>query len=101
MHTTKNYDVAIIGGGMVGLATAIGLAMESLSVVVINAGSEPSIGGDAKLRVSAINQASQRLLTRLGAWGNIDMSRISPYQKMQVWDKDSLGKNRLRREHHE
>ncbi|MCG9754652.1 FAD-dependent monooxygenase [Shewanella insulae] len=92
MFSTQTYDVAIIGGGMVGLATAIGLGLEGLRVVVIDAGETQAVSGEARLRVSAINKASQRLLTHLGAWAYIDESRVGPYQKMAVWDKDSLGK---------
>lgn len=92
MLSTKTYDVAIVGGGMVGLATAIGLAMEHLRVVVIDAGETPAVTGEPKLRVSAINKASQRLLQNIGAWPYLDEGRVSPYQKMDVWDKDSLGK---------
>ncbi|ASJ95819.1 FAD-dependent monooxygenase [Shewanella marisflavi] len=92
MFSTQTYDVAIVGGGMVGLATAIGLGQEGLRVVVIDAGETHAVSGEARLRVSAINKASQRLLTHLGAWAYIDESRIGPYQKMAVWDKDSLGK---------
>jgi 2-octaprenylphenol hydroxylase len=92
MLSTQTYDVAIVGGGMVGLATAIGLAMEGINVVVIDAGQTHAVSGPPKLRVSAINKASQHLLINLGAWPYLAANRISPYQKMQVWDKDSLGK---------
>ncbi|MBB1438013.1 FAD-dependent monooxygenase [Shewanella sp. SG41-4] len=92
MFSTKTYDVAIVGGGMVGLATAIGLANADLNVVVIDAGTTQAVSGEPKLRVSAINKASQQLLENLGAWQYLDNSRVSPYQKMSVWDKDGLGK---------
>ncbi|MCT8987654.1 FAD-dependent oxidoreductase [Shewanella phaeophyticola] len=92
MFSTQTYDVAIVGGGMVGLATAIGLANADLKVVVIDAGTTQAVSGEPKLRVSAINKASQQLLENLGAWQYLDDSRISPYQKMSVWDKDGLGK---------
>jgi len=89
---TEQCDVAIVGGGMVGLATAIGLANADLNVVVIDAGTTQAVSGEPKLRVSAINKASQQLLENLGAWQYLDNSRVSPYQKMSVWDKDGLGK---------
>ncbi|ABZ77922.1 Ubiquinone biosynthesis hydroxylase, UbiH/UbiF/VisC/COQ6 family [Shewanella halifaxensis HAW-EB4] len=92
MLSTQTYDVAIVGGGMVGLATAIGLAMEGIKVVVIDAGQTQAVSGEPRLRVSAINKASQQLITNLGAWPYLAAARVSPYQKMQVWDKDSLGK---------
>jgi len=92
MYSTQTYDVAIVGGGMVGLATAIGLANADLNVVVIDAGTTHAVSGEPKLRVSAINKASQQLLENLGAWQYLDERRVSPYQKMSVWDKDGLGK---------
>ncbi|MFS1439899.1 FAD-dependent oxidoreductase [Shewanella sp. 10N.286.48.A6] len=92
MFQTQTYDVAIVGGGMVGLATAIGLAEANLNVVVIDAGQTEAVSGEPRLRVSAINKASERLLTNLGTWQYIDSARATPYSKMAVWDKDGLGK---------
>ncbi|MGL5361179.1 MAG: FAD-dependent oxidoreductase, partial [Shewanella sp.] len=92
MLNSPAYDIAIVGGGMVGLACAIGLAQASLNVVVIDAGGTQAVSGEPRLRVSAINKASQRLLEHLGAWGYVDMARATPYQKMAVWDKDGFGK---------
>ncbi|MDT3279655.1 FAD-dependent monooxygenase [Shewanella scandinavica] len=92
MLSSQAYDIAIVGGGMVGLATAIGLAQADLNVVVIDAGHTDAVVGEPRLRVSAINKASQRLLENLGAWAYLDTSRATPYQKMAVWDKDGFGK---------
>lgn len=92
MLSSQAYDIAIVGGGMVGLATAIGLAQASLNVVVIDAGQTEAVSGEPRLRVSAINKASQRLLENLGAWAYLDTNRATPYQKMAVWDKDGFGK---------
>ncbi|NMH65460.1 FAD-dependent oxidoreductase [Shewanella salipaludis] len=92
MFNTQNYDVAIVGGGMVGLATALGLAQADLKVVVIDAGQTREVTGEPRLRVSAINKASQNLLEHLGAWQHLDPARLAPYRKMQVWDQGGLGK---------
>lgn len=80
MLSSQAYDIAIVGGGMVGLATAIGLAQADLNVVVIDAGHTEAVSGEPRLRVSAINKASQRLLEHLGAWHYVDASRATPYQ---------------------
>ncbi|WP_025819302.1 FAD-dependent monooxygenase [Shewanella marina] len=91
MLSSQRYDIAIVGGGMVGLAAAIGLAMADLNVVVIDAGNTEAVTGQPRLRVSALNKASQQLLTNLGAWQNVDMSRVGAYQQMSVWAKNGLG----------
>ncbi|MFT4060035.1 MAG: FAD-dependent oxidoreductase [Legionella sp.] len=83
------FDVLIIGGGIVGLSAALAMAQRNYRVAVIDAGSFSIDMSKPDLRVYAINQVSQNLLTRLGAWQNLDAQRIAPYGQMHVWDAQS------------
>ncbi|HAL6961311.1 FAD-dependent 2-octaprenylphenol hydroxylase [Escherichia coli] len=89
----QSVDVAIVGGGMVGLAVACGLQGCGLRVAVLEQRVPEPLAADAppQLRVSAINAASEKLLTRLGVWQDILSRRASCYHGMEVWDKDSFG----------
>ncbi|HFI3506584.1 TPA: FAD-dependent 2-octaprenylphenol hydroxylase [Escherichia coli] len=89
----QSVDVAIVGGGMVGLAVACGLQGSGLRVAVLEQRVPEPLAADAppQLRVSAINAASEKLLTRLGVWQEILSRRASCYHGMDVWDKDSFG----------
>lgn len=89
----QSVDVAIVGGGMVGLAVACGLQGSGLRVAVLEQRVPEPLAADAppQLRVSAINAASEKLLTRLGSWQDILSRRASCYHGMEVWDKDSFG----------
>ncbi|HGV3050845.1 TPA: FAD-dependent monooxygenase, partial [Escherichia coli] len=80
-------------GGMVGLAVACGLQGSGLRVAVLEQRVPEPLAADAppQLRVSAINAASEKLLTRLGVWQDILSRRASCYHGMEVWDKDSFG----------
>lgn len=90
----QSVDVAIVGGGMVGLAVACGLQGSGLRVAVLEQHVPQSLAVDAppQLRVSAINAASEKLLTRLGVWSDIAVRRACCYHGMEVWDKDSFGR---------
>ncbi|MDM2845897.1 FAD-dependent 2-octaprenylphenol hydroxylase [Citrobacter portucalensis] len=90
----QSVDVAIVGGGMVGLAVACGLQGSGLRVAVLEQHVPQSLAADAppQLRVSAINAASEKLLTRLGVWSDIVARRACCYHGMEVWDKDSFGR---------
>lgn len=90
----QSVDVAIVGGGMVGLAVACGLQGSGLRVAVLEQREPQPLAADADpaLRVSAINAASEKLLTRLGVWSDIVARRASCYHGMEVWDKDSFGR---------
>jgi 2-octaprenylphenol hydroxylase len=88
----KCIDVAIVGGGMVGLALACGLEGSGLRVAVLEQQAPEALDPQAPpaLRVSAINGASEKLLTHLGVWPTI-LQRASCYHGMEVWDSDSFG----------
>lgn len=87
----QSVDVAIIGGGMVGLTLAAALADTELRVAVIEGQlPEPELAPLPDLRVSALSRASERILRRVGAWPGIESRRLSAYSKMQVWEQDSF-----------
>ena len=90
----QSVDVAIVGGGMVGLAVACGLQGSGLRVAVLEQNAPQPLNADAPpaLRVSAINAASEKLLSHLGVWSTIQATRASRYHGMEVWDKDSFGR---------
>lgn len=91
----QSFDVVIAGGGMVGLALACGLEGTGLRVAVIEShpAKKPFSDSDPyALRVSAINAASEKLLSYLDVWSTIKSMRASAYNGMEVWDNDSFGR---------
>lgn len=91
----QSFDVVIAGGGMVGLALACGLEGTGLRVAVIEPqpAKQPfSENEPYTLRVSAINAASEKLLSYLAVWSTIKSMRASAYKGMEVWDNDSFGR---------
>lgn len=84
------FDVCVVGGGMVGSTTAVGLANMGCSVVLLENKLPETFNAEQKpdLRVSAINGSSQNLLTALGAWQSITQMRLCPFDTMAVWEKE-------------
>lgn len=88
----NHYEVIIVGGGVVGLTSAIAMAERGFTVAIVDA--SPLSNQEENLmplsaRAYAINKASQFLFENLGVWQLIEKSRLSPYQKMYVWDSQS------------
>ena len=87
------FDVAIVGGGPVGACAAALLARGAvggsgaLRVALLEAGAPAPLPADAPLeaRVIALSRASERILTRAGAWPRIRGPRLSPYERMRIW----------------
>jgi 2-octaprenylphenol hydroxylase len=83
-----NYDLLVVGGGMVGAAFALACSGKGLSIGLVEARPPQRVwpAGEVDLRVSAMSRASERMLERLGAWGRICELGASPYRQMRVWD---------------
>lgn len=88
----NNFDVVIVGAGMVGLVTAALLAQsavrDQLAITIVDAGEKPAfdLHNDVALRVSAISRGSMSVLQEIGVWESIIGLRASAYQRMRVWD---------------
>lgn len=93
----KNFDVVIVGGGMVGTSIAAALAGAGVQVALIepNAPQQPPAEliscEDYDVRVSAITAQSQSFLEKVGAWHLIPAEKQAPYTGMQVWDAEGTG----------
>jgi 2-octaprenylphenol hydroxylase len=92
-RSRNDFDVVIVGGGMVGTCLAALIArderLSGLRVALLESSppAQPR-DGDAGLRVSALSRASQRILTVAGAWDAIE-PHACPYADMVVWDAAS------------
>ncbi|MFT6896810.1 MAG: 2-octaprenyl-3-methyl-6-methoxy-1,4-benzoquinol hydroxylase [Paraglaciecola sp.] len=85
------FDFCIVGGGMVGAATALGLAQRGFSIALIETRMPAAFfqGTPPDMRVSAISVTSEQLLDRLGAWSHIEAMRLCSYRRLSVWEKEN------------
>jgi 2-polyprenylphenol 6-hydroxylase len=87
-----DFDVLIVGAGVIGTALANLLLKRRLSAagrVAIVADRFPApaaAGADWDLRVFALSRASQRLLQVCGVWQSLPRTRVFAYERMCVWD---------------
>nr|AKF43253.1 FAD/NAD(P)-binding oxidoreductase family protein [Melianthus villosus] len=100
----QQYDIAIVGGGMVGMALASSLAStpltKHLSVAIID--SNPALGSKKIIkkedppdpRVSTVTPVTISLFKDVGAWQYVEQNRHAYFESMQVWDYTGLGYTR-------
>lgn len=88
-------DIIVVGAGMVGSALALAMNDSGLDCLLLDSTSLNAAPFDPDsafaARVSALSQASQNVLTNLGAWPGVVQRRASPYSQMQVWDGSGTG----------
>ncbi|MGN6280858.1 FAD-dependent oxidoreductase [Frateuria sp.] len=81
-------DVAVVGGGMVGAATALALARAGFATALLEA--RPPTPWHARdevdLRVVGLASSSVALLDELDVWASIRDRRAASYGRMHVWD---------------
>lgn len=85
-EATKLHDLAVVGGGLIGAAAALGAAQQGLRVLLLDrvrpVWRPGRLGMD--VRNVAVSPASQGLLHRLGVWRDQD---AVPYTHMRVWEE--------------
>ncbi|GAB2272886.1 Putative ubiquinone biosynthesis monooxygenase [Dionaea muscipula] len=98
------YDVAIVGGGLVGMALACSLGnnplTEKLRVAIIDR--NPALNKGICInkdhppdpRVSTITPTTISLLKDIGTWKYVEKNRHAFFSKMQVWDYTGGGYTR-------
>lgn len=96
-----DFDIVVVGAGMVGAALALGLGQQGWRVAVVEETAREQLLAplpparsvdDFEPRVSAISLASEALLTAVGAWPGIVANRHCRYREMVVWDAEGTGR---------
>jgi len=90
-----NFDVAIVGGGMVGATLGVALAPLNLRVALIeaiphNAAAQPSFDE----RTTALSNGSRRILETIGVWPALD-ALATPIARIHVSDQGRFGFARI------
>ena len=80
----QQFDVIVVGAGIVGAACALALKASGLKIAVLEACPPSPPGSDWDSRIYAISPGSARWLAELGVWQTLDAARIAPVYKMQI-----------------
>jgi 2-octaprenyl-6-methoxyphenol hydroxylase len=92
---SEKFDIAIVGGGMVGASLAVALDGLGLRIALIeafpyDAASQPSFDE----RTTALSNASRRILDTLGVWAALE-GAATPIRKIHVSDQGRFGFARI------
>jgi len=95
MIVCMNFDIVIVGGGLVGASLTAALKHSGLSLALVESQSslmkitvpknKESAAADWDNRIYAISPGSRSFLERTGAWALLDEKRIAPVEKMRVF----------------
>jgi len=98
-------QVAIVGGGMVGLCLANALLRNGVECLLVDhapapvepltsafePGEQGTLSSGISPRVSAINPASRDFLSSFNVWQQMAPKQLGTFSSMQIWDGDGAG----------
>jgi ubiquinone biosynthesis UbiH/UbiF/VisC/COQ6 family hydroxylase len=81
-------EIAVIGNGAVGKATALGFAQAGFKVVLVApSAATKTVSEEWDARVFALNHTARNLLKKLKVWDALNLQRIAPVEAMHVVDE--------------
>lgn len=80
-----NFDVIIVGGGLVGASLAAALKHSGLTLGLIESQPAPVLNPEWDSRIYAISPGSRHFIEQSGAWALLDANRIAPVEEMRVF----------------
>jgi ubiquinone biosynthesis UbiH/UbiF/VisC/COQ6 family hydroxylase len=90
MSPQNDFDVLVVGGGLVGAACALALRQGGLAVGLLESAFPAPLPQDEgwDSRIYAVTPGNVAWLRGLGVWDRLDAARITPIHRMQVWGDD-------------
>lgn len=80
-----DFDVVIVGAGLVGASLAVALGRRNLAIALVESSPPGTVTADWDSRVYAISPASQAFLSSLEVWPALDGLRVQPVERMAVF----------------
>jgi 2-octaprenyl-6-methoxyphenol hydroxylase len=88
---SEPYDIAIVGGGMVGASLAVALDGLGVRIALIEAVPHDSLAQPSfDERTTALSNGSRRILETLGVWDGVSAA-ATPIRKIHVSDQGHFG----------
>lgn len=89
-----DFDVIIVGAGLVGASLAAALKDSGLHVALIEGRAPAALAQDESWdsRIYAINPANARFLDQVGVWRHLNQSRITPVHEMHIWGDNAAAR---------
>lgn len=88
MTQSRNFDFAVVGAGVAGMACALGLSQQGFRVALIGPRArahQAAAVAPFDSRIYAIAPATVALLQTIGVWNRVDVERATAVERMRVF----------------
>jgi ubiquinone biosynthesis UbiH/UbiF/VisC/COQ6 family hydroxylase len=93
MGPGPEFDLAIVGGGLVGLSLAVALQGSGLRLALVEPRLAPPIAPEGwDSRIYALSPGSMAFLERLGVWPELPQDRLTRVEAMEIYGDDGAAR---------
>ena len=94
------FDIAIVGGGLIGMSLAVALADSPLSIVLLEQSQVAPINNNIlDLRTTGLTRSSEQVFARAGIWQAVK-ENATPIEKLEISEVKSFGCARIDGDEH-
>ena len=91
----KQYDVVIVGGGLVGTALAAALAKSPLSILLLEQNTVAAVAANIlDLRTTGLSRSSATIFQQIGLWEKIE-PLVTAIEKLDISEQGGYGSARI------
>ncbi|MEE9597980.1 MAG: 2-octaprenyl-6-methoxyphenyl hydroxylase [Acidiferrobacterales bacterium] len=92
----NDYDIVIVGGGLVGMSLASALGRSGFRIAVVEAKEWQSpVAPNQEGRTLALAYGSRRIFEGMGLWSQIVAQGVTPIKRIHISDRGRFGITRL------
>ena len=85
----KSFDIIVVGGGLIGLSTALGLSKQNFTIALVDPYLNDFLDKESPdLRVSALFQSSINILKKLEVWSELPSEKLCYFNSMEVYEHE-------------
>lgn len=90
MRQGNDFDVVVVGAGLVGAAFSLAMVGSGLRIGLLEAAPPQELPQDESWdsRIYTVSPGNAAFLERLGIWTSLDRKRLAPIHNMQIWGDD-------------
>ena len=93
MGPRPEFDLAIVGGGLVGTSLAVALEGSGLRLALVEPRLAPAIAPEGwDSRIYALSPGSVAFLERLGVWPELPQDRLTRVEAMEIYGDDGAAR---------
>ena len=91
----KQYDIVIVGGGLIGMALAAALAKSPLSVLLLEQNTVAAVSANIlDLRTTGLSRSSATIFQQMGLWQKIEPI-VTAIEKLDISEQGGYGSARI------